>query len=124
MADGVGHIAIRVFSSGVPARVHGLVRRFEAEGMRALVLDLRGNPGGDVTALAELAGDFLEPGSEMVTVIDGEGDETTYRARGEGPYRFPLAVLVDRRDGLGGGALRGVHEGARAGGDRGGDDVR
>jgi carboxyl-terminal processing protease len=94
-ADGVGLIAIRVFSSGVPARVHGLVRRFEQQGLRALILDLRGNPGGEVTAMVELAGDFLEPGSVVLTMVDADGDETVYRARGERPYRFPVAVLVD-----------------------------
>jgi carboxyl-terminal processing protease len=95
LSNGTGYIAIRVFSPAVPARVHGLIRKLAAQGMSALILDLRANPGGDLTAFVELASDFLDPGSVIVTVVDGDGDEIVYRARGEHPHRFPLTVLVD-----------------------------
>lgn len=95
LPGGVGWLEIRLFSADVPARVHGAVRRLRAEGMEALIIDLRGNPGGEVMAAIELAGDFLEPGSLVVTRRDEEGDETAYRARQERPYRFPVAALID-----------------------------
>jgi carboxyl-terminal processing protease len=64
--------------------------------MRELVIDLRDNPGGEMNAFVELAGDFLEPGSEVVTVIDEEGDETVRRSWQERPYRFPVTIHVNR----------------------------
>jgi carboxyl-terminal processing protease len=91
----VGYVRIAFFSGDVPARVFTAIRRLEAEGMRALVLDLRDNPGGELDAALALAGDFLEPGTEIARVTDSDGDETIHRARAEDPYRFPLAVLVD-----------------------------
>jgi carboxyl-terminal processing protease len=94
-SSGTGYIAIRCFSSGVPSRVHGLIRKLTARGMSRLILDVRGNPGGELTAFVELASDFLEPGSVIVTTVDGDGDEIVFRARGEHPHRFPLTVLVD-----------------------------
>jgi carboxyl-terminal processing protease len=96
LARGVGLVRIARFSGDVPARVHTAVRRLEAEGMQVLVLDLRQNPGGELAAALELAGDFLDPGSEIARVTDDDGDETLWRARAEDPYRFPLVVLVDR----------------------------
>jgi len=94
-ADGVGVICLRAFSFDVPSRVHALVRRFEEQGLRGLVLDLRGNPGGELEAFVALAGDFLEDGSEIVTLTDADGDATVRCARGEPLHRLPLALLID-----------------------------
>ncbi|WP_437289901.1 S41 family peptidase [Sorangium sp. So ce406] len=96
LAPGVGYMRIQRFSLDVPARVHTAVKALEAEGMETLVLDLRGNPGGELTACLELAGDFLEPGSVLARAIDADGDETVYRSSHRDPCRAPLWVLVDR----------------------------
>lgn len=95
LAEGVGVITLRAFASDVPARVHDLVRQLDALGLRALIVDLRGNPGGELQAAVALAGDFLENGSEIVTLTDADGDATVRVARGEPLYRLPLAVLID-----------------------------
>jgi len=93
--EGVAVIAVPIFSSGVPARVYSALRRFGD--VAALILDLRGCPGGEAIAAIELAGDFLDEGAIIVTATDGDGDDTVYRARREDRYRFPVLVLVDRR---------------------------
>lgn len=95
LPGGVAYARIPVFSSGTPARVHDLCRRASAQGMSALILDLRRCPGGELTAAIELAGDFLDEGAVIAVVVDGDGDETVYRARQARLYAFPLAVLVD-----------------------------
>jgi carboxyl-terminal processing protease len=96
LGEGVGYLAIRVFSLDVPARVYSAIRALEAEGLTTLVLDVRGNPGGELTAFLELAGDFLEPDSVVARVIDVDGDETAHRSRSSRPYRVPVWILVDR----------------------------
>jgi carboxyl-terminal processing protease len=96
VGDGVGVVRIRVFSLDVPALVHRAMRALEAEGMRALVIDLRNNPGGELRAFVELAGDFLPAGSVIAVVIDGDGDETVYRSRQAEPYAVPMTILVNR----------------------------
>jgi carboxyl-terminal processing protease len=75
--------------------MYAAVSRWGRERVAALVVDLRGCPGGDVIAAIELAGDFLPAGALVVTATDGDGDETAYRAKGGDPYPFPLFVLVD-----------------------------
>jgi carboxyl-terminal processing protease len=100
MADrdrGIGWMRLSVFTADAPARVFTAVRRLEAEGMRALVLDLRGNPGGEVRAAAALAGDFLPRGAAIVTMRDADGDDLVVRVEKDDPYLFPLVILVDRR---------------------------
>jgi carboxyl-terminal processing protease len=96
LGGGLGYIAIRVFSSDVPSRVYTAMRELGAGGMRALLVDLRDNPGGEMTSFVELAGDFLPPGSVIVTMTDAEGDETVYRSSQEDPYPVPLVILVNR----------------------------
>ncbi|WP_437551762.1 S41 family peptidase [Sorangium sp. So ce367] len=95
LEPGVGYVKIRTFSLDVPARVHTAVRALQAEGMETLVLDLRDNPGGELTAFLELAGDFLEPGSVLGRAIDADGDEIVYRSSHRDPCRAPLWILVN-----------------------------
>lgn len=92
---GIGVIRIRVFSLDVPALVHRAMRALAAEGMRELVIDLRDNPGGELRAFVELAGDFLPAGSVVAIVTDGDGDETVYRSRQAEPYTVPVTILVN-----------------------------
>lgn len=95
LGEGVGYLRVRRFSLDVPSRVHAELSTRLSSGLETLVIDLRGNPGGELTALLELAGDFLEPGSVVLRAIDAEGDETVYRSSNPTPHRTPLWILVD-----------------------------
>ncbi len=95
-AAAVGVLGVRVFSFDLPTLVHNEIERLSAAGMCALVLDLRGCPGGDLDACVRLAGDWLDRGQEIVRVLDDDGDELVYRARQDMPRALPLALLVDR----------------------------
>jgi carboxyl-terminal processing protease len=95
--EGVAFIAVPVFSSDVPARVFSAVSRWGQHRVAALILDLRGCPGGELVAALELAGDFVPEGTLRLTATDADGDDTVYRSRHDKPYGFPLVVLVDRR---------------------------
>jgi carboxyl-terminal processing protease len=88
-------VAIARFTIDAPSLLFTEIERLKREGMEGLVLDLRGCPGGDLDACLRLAADFLDRGAEIVTQIDGDGDETVHRARHAAAYTFPLALLVD-----------------------------
>jgi carboxyl-terminal processing protease len=96
VGDGIAYLRVAIFTADVSTRFYTELRRLEAEGMRALILDLRGNPGGDLDACLRLAGDFLPAGAVLGRTVDADGDETLHRSRGDCPYAMPLAVLVDR----------------------------
>jgi carboxyl-terminal processing protease len=95
--DGITWVAVPVFGRDASTRLHGELRRAAADGVTALVLDLRGCPGGVLDAALELADDFLEKGAILATRIDPDGDALVLRARRGTPYSFPLLCLVDRR---------------------------
>jgi carboxyl-terminal processing protease len=98
MLDGaIGYLAVTIFTPELPTVVYNDIVALRASGMRAVALDLRGCPGGDLDACARLTGDFLARGTPLWTQTDAEGDESVALARGSDPYPFPLVLIVDRR---------------------------
>jgi carboxyl-terminal processing protease len=91
----VGLIAIDLFTPSLPAEVHAAIRRLASDGATALVLDLRGNPGGDMDAAIRLADHFLPRGAIVARVIDEGGDEVIHEARGDRPHPYPIVTIVD-----------------------------
>ena len=62
----------------------------------ALILDLRGNPGGFFNAAIWAAGDFLPSGSLVAKQQDRNGGETEFRVQRDGRLLdIPVVVLVD-----------------------------
>ena len=96
LPGGVGLCTVARFTADLPARAHDAVTRLEARGARALVLDLRGNPGGELEAFLQWASDFLPRGAVIAKVVDGDGDEVVHRAAHDHPCTLPVVVLVDR----------------------------
>lgn len=98
LPDGVALLRVPVIAADLPARAYAelqRLQRLQPEPLRALVLDLRGCPGGELDAALRLAEDFLPRGALIATVIDADGDETPFRARRDPAWTFPLAILVD-----------------------------
>jgi carboxyl-terminal processing protease len=59
------------------------------------VLDLRGNPGGLLTASVEVADKFIADGPIVSTRGRSEQENFNYRAHRPGTWRVPLVVLID-----------------------------
>ena len=70
---------------------------------RALVLDLRGNGGGDYSQFTWLVRQFLPEPRVVLTQLSRRGDEQSTRelriTPAEAPFLKPIAVLTDRRSG-------------------------
>lgn len=96
LEGGVGLVRIARFTADLPTRIFNEIRKFEMLGARALLLDLRDNPGGELDAAVRLADDFLPRGSLIVRTIDTDGDESLFYAKSDHFYGIPLVVLVNR----------------------------
>lgn len=91
--DGRRHIRIERFTEDVGVLV---ARALEHTDMSSLVIiDLRGNPGGDLDAALGLASDFLDDGTLLGIVVDADGDRTPRHARGPARHRHPVELWVD-----------------------------
>lgn len=98
MIDSItGLIHFSEFSATSAREVERALRELKGKGMRQLVLDLRGNPGGYINAAVELASLFLP---ERTVVFRTHGrrramDEDFVTSR-NGPFRdLPMVVLID-----------------------------
>ena len=93
--DGVGYVPLRAFADTAAAVVRDAVDSLAGEGMRALVLDLRGNRGGLLEEGLALADLFLDPGREVVEIRGRAADPDVYSAEAGQPHpELPVAVLV------------------------------
>ena len=92
---GVGYIQLSGFQKTSANELQSAVARLEREGMKALILDLRGNPGGLLNVSVEIADRFLDQGVIVTTRGRTADQSESYRAGGGAAWRMPLAILVD-----------------------------
>jgi carboxyl-terminal processing protease len=74
------------------------ITRLKGQGMRQLVLDLRGNPGGLLDQAIEVASEFLPRGQTIVSVRGRTEykEPYVYRSTVADPEDYPLVVLINR----------------------------
>lgn len=94
-AAGVAYVRINCFQKTTTRDVDAALWKLHREGMRSLVLDLRGNPGGLLTAAVELVDKFVERGTIVSTRGRNRQEDFNYAAHKPGTWRVPLVVLID-----------------------------
>ncbi|MBA2449937.1 MAG: S41 family peptidase [Chloroflexi bacterium] len=96
LEPGIGLLRVTAFTGGTDEEVGAALEYLRREGARALVLDLRGNPGGWLEPAIAVASRFV-PDGPIVWKEDGRGERQPYDRRADQPLlEWPLVVLVDR----------------------------
>jgi len=97
LEDGVGRLKIKQFTFDTPQLVERELASLEEAGMKALVIDLRDNPGGVVASAEAVAEMFIPSGRTIFISEDAQGKRETKTAGGT-PGKgkpYPLVVLVN-----------------------------
>lgn len=90
----IGYIKLNQFhANSAQEMADSLNRLLNDKKIKGLILDLRGNGGGDFEASISIASIFLD-GQEVVSVVDAQNNETVHRAAA-GSVDIPLVVLVN-----------------------------
>lgn len=94
----VAYLRLAQFSSDCHQLVESALDDLEDRGARALILDLRGNGGGDLQATVALLGLFLPPNTHVVSVRSRDAEtEKLFTPKNQRRQRlYPIAVLMDR----------------------------
>ena len=96
LAAGIGYLRVASFDEKTGADIKAAIEKLGGDRLVGLVLDLRNNPGGVVTAALETASLFLRPGQKILTVRGLHVPEKSESVPGGAkPYSFKLAVLVN-----------------------------
>jgi carboxyl-terminal processing protease len=92
----IGVAELMAFSDGAHVLLSREIKRLRKEGAEAIVLDLRGNPGGLLLEGVAVSSLFIEDG-KIVSVRGRHRAERTHDAEGDAilPQDVPVAVLVD-----------------------------
>ncbi len=89
----IQYLRISQFTERTPGEVEEVVREAEASGMRGLIIDLRGNPGGLFNETLDTTDLFLDEGIMLIEVDDND-EELVYRASSGGAaLDIPVAIL-------------------------------
>lgn len=94
LEDGIGYLQIVEFDEVTPEQFSAAMESLENSGMEKLIIDLRGNPGGSLTDVVDIAG-MLLPEGLVVYTEDKEGNREEYFSDGTKEIDIPLVVLID-----------------------------
>ena len=94
-AAGVGYIQLTGFQKTSAEELDRAIGSLRRQGMRYLVLDLRGNPGGLLNVAVEIAERFVEQGVIVSTKGRAPGQSQVYVSQAKAVWSMPLFVLID-----------------------------
>jgi carboxyl-terminal processing protease len=92
---GIAYMRLTSFQKTTARDVDAALWKLHRQGMRCLILDLRRNPGGLLTAAVDVADKFISRGSLVLTRGRSTGENFDYQAHLIGTWRLPLIVLID-----------------------------
>lgn len=93
MEDNIGYIQLIQFTGNAAEQLGEALTDLESQGMEGVILDLRGNPGGLLTSVIDVAEQLLPEGN-LLTIKSNYTSDRTYPIKDSG-FSYPLAVLVN-----------------------------
>jgi len=96
LQDGIGYVRISQFNEPTAEEFEKALVKLEEQGMDALILDLRNNPGGLLESARKVASKFI-PAGELIVSTEGRdpANKIVYRADRGKKRNLPLVVLVN-----------------------------
>jgi carboxyl-terminal processing protease len=93
--QGIGYFKLTSFQKTTSRDVDAALWKLHDEGLRHLIIDLRGNPGGLLKAAVDVADKFVMDG--LIVATKGRSARENFDHRGQlaGTWRVPLVVLID-----------------------------
>ncbi len=96
VVEAIGYIQIREFSPKTAQELDAAVRDVVSQGAQGIILDVRRNLGGSLSATISSADLFLDTGT-IVIQRESDGEETAFVARqGQAAPGVPIVILMDR----------------------------
>lgn len=92
--DSQGYLRIGMFTEHTPTDVDAQLAALSEQGMRSLVIDVRGCPGGLLDAAVAVAERFVAKGLPIASVSKRDGDDKVFSSENEYPWQTLSLVLL------------------------------
>ncbi|WP_035795341.1 S41 family peptidase [Butyrivibrio sp. WCD3002] len=94
MDDEIGYIGITEFDSVTTNQFINGLQELKDKNMKGLIIDLRSNPGGSLSAVCDIAEQLL-PEGVIVYTVDRDGNREDFTCDGANEIDIPVVVLVN-----------------------------
>lgn len=91
----IGYISLSIFSSVASEQFNKQLFKLEKEGISGLVIDVRGNSGGYLTTVTDIASYFLKKG-DIIYKLEVNDKVTVRKDKTKESRNYPVAVLIDK----------------------------
>jgi len=94
----IGYVRLVQFGEKTSEDLESALKKLKGQGMQALILDLRWNPGGLLEQAVEVCEKFLPRGEKIVTTEGRNAAQSSVRkagGRGDELHNLPIVVLVN-----------------------------
>ncbi len=94
--NGIGYIRIIEFQERTPSELEKVLKEFNSQNIKALILDLRNNPGGLLSSAIEVADLFL-PRGKLIVYTKGRNpeDKSYFYGRRNPLWKKPIVILAN-----------------------------
>ncbi|BEP30376.1 S41 family peptidase [Helicovermis profundi] len=94
--NNIGLLRITEFNNNTSQNVTKAIKEFNEKDVKGLIIDLRGNPGGLLSEVLDVADNFVKANKELLYVDYKGTDEDVYKSkRSPTYYGKPIVVLID-----------------------------
>jgi carboxyl-terminal processing protease len=98
LSAGYGYVRATSFEEKTAVQIKEAIEKLGGRNLKGLVLDLRSNPGGLVTAALDTAALFLQPKQVILSIRGRKVAESTEKVPDTAhPYTFAVAVLLNAK---------------------------
>lgn len=94
LEDGIAHITIIEFDDVTTSQFVEAMNKMTNDQAKGLILDVRGNPGGNLATVVEIC-ELMLPEGMIVYTEDKYGQRNEYKCDGDNEFELPLVLLID-----------------------------
>ena len=97
MKGDIGYIKLRFFGETTRDEFYKALREFHKQGVKGLIVDLRNNGGGYITAAVQVCSPFVRPGTVITSVVNyRKGTRDKHESYPSIQEDIPLVLLVNK----------------------------
>lgn len=93
--NNIGYIQVSMFDENTAKNFTDKLNELEGKGMKSLIIDLRGNPGGLLNECVDMVSNFIPKDKVIVSTIDKYKKKVEYKSKGGVAIGLPITLLTD-----------------------------